>query len=199
MLLWINVLRRATTSPLWILVNRPTTCVIIWPWSVAPIRCSQTTRSPAYTRPAWACHERSTTPPRLRSSPQPPPAKRSSMMTAPRKPWPNLRATEPDPPLPHHQHDEDDQRDRPRRRTFANVHEDPSTPVGKPPTCITLVNHSSRRPRPRPSTPAARHQTPKSSSSTAAERWSKNPAANKWCNAAACAHGRLRPDGYGVL
>src|SRR2546425_1158517 len=49
--LWINVLRRATTSPLWILVNRPTTCVIIWPWSVAPIRCSQTTRSPAYTRP----------------------------------------------------------------------------------------------------------------------------------------------------
>src|SRR5216683_5247947 len=91
---WISGLRRAIRSPLWILVNRPTTCVIIWLWLVVPIRCSQTTRSPACTRPAWACRERSITPQRLLSSPQLPPAKRWSTMTAPRKRWPSSRATE---------------------------------------------------------------------------------------------------------
>ena len=145
---------------------------------------------PVSTRPAWACRGRSITSPRLRSSPQLPLAKRWLMMTAQRKRWPSLTATELSPSFQHHQHDEDDQRDRPRRRRLPRlpVRGSPSSPhlppplASRPPSSPLPTTHSRRPAQNLYRTPP--HQHAKSSSPTAAERWSKTPAANTCTGAA---------------
>jgi hypothetical protein len=49
-----------------------------------------------------------------------------------------------------------------------------------PPTIITLADHPLASPRSEPLPGTPRHQHAKSSSPSAAERWSTNPAANTW-------------------